>query len=408
MQKKPFDVIVFGATSFVGSITCRYLAEEFGTDGQRLRWAAAGRSAGKLEALRQQLGAAQLPLLTAEADDPAALRELCDSTRVVATTVGPYALYGEQLVKACAESGTDYCDLTGEPQWMRRMIDRYEASARQSGARLVHCCGFDSIPSDLGVALLQREALRRYDRPCSHVMMRVAAMRGGFSGGTVASLLNAMRESSRSRAVRREMADPYSLCPRDHTLRGRQDTMTTPRFEREFGNWTAPFVMAAINTRVVHRTNALSGCAYGADFRYDEAVLTGPGWRGRSVATGMVTGLAALALAGVAPPTRWLLQRLLPAPGEGPSPEAQRQGFFDLTFAGPTPDGGILRATVSADRDPGYGATARMFGQAAACLATGITRPNLAGGFWTPATAFDEHFVQRLRERAGMGFTLID
>ncbi len=408
MQKTQFDLIVFGATSFVGKITCRYLAEEFGTDGQRLRWAVAGRSAARLEDLRRQLGADQLPLITADAGDGAALRDLCARTRAVATTVGPYALYGEALVRACAESGTAYCDLTGEPQWIHQMIQRYEATAQRTGSRLVNCCGFDSIPSDLGVAFLQREALQRFGQPCSHVKMRVADMRGGLSGGTAASLLNAMREGSSDRAVRRALADPYLLCPADHALSTRQDAMSTPRFEREFDSWCAPFVMAAINTRVVHRSNALSGYAYGTDFRYDEAILTGPGWRGRSAAAGVVAGLAAFMLAGATPPSRWLLQRLLPAPGEGPSEQQQRQGYFDLSFVGSTADGRVLRAAVSADRDPGYGATARMFGQAAACLATGVTRAGLGGGCWTPATAFDERFTQRLRDRAGMGFTIVD
>jgi short subunit dehydrogenase-like uncharacterized protein len=214
MSARSLDVVAFGATSFVGKILCRYLLEQFGTDGE-LKWGAAGRSKSKLEALRDSLGAkaAKLPLVIADAADDAALRKLCASTRVVVSTVGPYALHGEPLVRACAESGTDYCDLTGEVQWIRRMVQRHEATARESGARIVHCCGFDSIPSDMGVYFLQREARNRFGAPCRRVKMRVKTMRGGMSGGTVASLMNLVKEAAADPALRKELADPYSLCP---------------------------------------------------------------------------------------------------------------------------------------------------------------------------------------------------
>ncbi|MCC7199115.1 MAG: saccharopine dehydrogenase NADP-binding domain-containing protein, partial [Gammaproteobacteria bacterium] len=213
MASKPFDLVVFGATSFVGQILARYLLEQFGTNGE-LRWAIAGRSQPKLDELLQHLGptAAGLPTLVADAADEAALAKLCAATRVVVSTVGPYALYGEPLVKVCTATGTDYCDLTGEVQWIRRMIDRYELDARRSGARIVHCCGFDSIPSDLGVHFLQREARARYGQPLTRTKLRVRAMRGGFSGGTVASLLNVVKEAAGNKALRRELANPYSLC----------------------------------------------------------------------------------------------------------------------------------------------------------------------------------------------------
>lgn len=223
MKAKPYDVIVFGATSFVGQILARYLYETFGLDGE-LRWAAAGRSKPKLESLRQGLGkgAVRLPLLEADVGSADSLRRLCVNGRVIVSTVGPYALYGGPLVQACTETGTDYCDLTGEVQWMRRMITRHEAAARDSGARIVHCCGFDSIPSDLGVWFLQQQARRRFGQPCEQVKMRVRAMRGGFSGGTVASLLNVVREVAADPSLRRELADPYSLWPDADKPRTRQ------------------------------------------------------------------------------------------------------------------------------------------------------------------------------------------
>ena len=410
MQHSSFDIVVFGATSFVGQILCRYLLQQFGTEGD-LRWAAAGRSKEKLDALRVDLGraAARLPIVVADAGDPASLEAMCRQARVVVSTVGPYALYGEPLVKACTETGTDYCDLTGEVQWIRRMIDRYEPAAKESGARIVHCCGFDSIPSDLGVYFLQREALRRLGQPCTRVKMRVRAMRGGFSGGTAASLMNAIREAAANPALRKELANPYSLCPKGERRGPRQPNVKGAEFDEAFGAWVAPFVMSAINTRVVHRSNALLDRAYGGDFTYDEAVLTGKGTKGRLSATGMAMGLGAFVVAGALPPTRWALERfVLPAPGEGPSPEAQAKGFFDLRFHGTAADGRSLRVKVTGDRDPGYGSTAKMLAQAAACLAQDVGKEDKPGGFWTPATIFGDRLIERLQGHAGLAFEVLD
>ncbi len=285
MTTQPYDVIVFGATSFVGQILTRYLFEEFGLDG-KLRWAAAGRSLPKLEELRKSLGkgAGKLTLLQADAGDETSLQKLCKSARVIVSTVGPYALYGEPLVRVCAETGTDYCDLTGEVQWMRRMIHKYEKTAQASGARIVHNCGFDSIPSDLGVHYLQQQAQERFGQHCTTVKMRVRSMRGSFSGGTVASLLNVLKEVKANPALRKELADPYSICPPGRGKRVRQKNVGFAEYDPDFSAWIAPFVMSAINTRVVHRTNALLHDAYGPEFRYDEAVLTGRGLRGRLTA----------------------------------------------------------------------------------------------------------------------------
>ena len=406
MSAPSLHVVAFGATSFVGQILCRYLLDQFGVDGE-LRWAAAGRSQTKLEALRESLGpeARTLPLLVADAADDDALRKLCGSTRVVVSTVGPYALHGEPLVKACAESGTDYCDLTGEVQWIRRMLQRHEAAARRSGARIVHCCGFDSIPSDLGVHFLQREATSRFGAPCTRVKMRVKAMRGSFSGGTVASLMNLVKEAATDPALRKELADPYSLCPAGTAATVRQPEVRGVEFDADFQAWVAPFVMGAINTRIVHRTNALSGHAYGADFTYDEAMLTGRGMKGQLAGAATVAGLGGFMLAGALAPLRSALERfVLPQPGEGPSPAAQRSGFFDLRFVGTAADGRQLRTKVAGDRDPGYGSTSRMLGQAAACLALDIAKGSPSGGFWTPATIFGDRLVERLRSAAGLTF----
>lgn len=410
MSTPSHDLIVFGATSFVGQILARYLAEQYGTQGA-LRWAIAGRSEEKLAALRSSLGiaAGKLPLLVADAADEAALRRLCEGTRVVASTVGPYALYGEPLVKACAETGTDYCDLTGEVQWIRRMIRNHEPAAKRSGARIVHCCGFDSIPSDLGVHFLQQQARARLGVPCTAVKMRVRAARGSFSGGTVASLLNVVKEASADPALRKELANPYSICPDGYAPGVRQPNVKSAQYDADFGAWVAPFVMAAINTRIVQRSNALSKQAYGEDFRYDEAMLMGRGLKGRAAAFGMTAGLGGFMVASALPPTRWALERfVLPAPGEGPSAEEQRKGFFDLRFLGKTAEGSALRTKVTGDRDPGYGSTAKMLGEAAASLALDFADSGRKGGFWTPATMFGDTLIERLVKHAGLTFDVID
>ena len=393
----------------MGKILCHYLQEEFGAQGP-MTWAAAGRSRVKLEALRNSLGAkaGALPLVVADAADEASLRKLCASTRVVVSTVGPYALYGEPLVKACAESGTDYCDLTGEVQWIRKMLQRYEATARQSGACIVHSCGFDAIPSDLGVHFLQRRAMTLFGAPCTRVKIRVKTMRSGVSGGTVASLLNLVKEAAADPAIRKELADHYSLCPAGSEPKAQQPDINAAKFDEDFGVWIAPFVMSAINTRIVQRTNALSEWAYGADFTYDEAVLTGGGLKGRLAAAAMAAGIVGLIGAASISPTRAILERfVLPKPGEGPSPEAQRKGCFDLRFLGTTADGRQLLTKVTGDRDPGYGSTAKMLGQAAACLALDIDKTATPGGFWTPATIFGDRLIERLTARSGLTFEVV-
>ena len=405
----PCDVVVFGATSFVGKILTKYLWQQYGAGGA-LRWAIAGRSESRLQALRESLGtaASELPLIIADADNEQDLRGMCERGRVIISTVGPYALYGETLVKVCAETGTDYCDLCGEVQWISRMARRYQASAKASGARIVNCCGFDSLPSDMGVWYLQQHAIKTWGRPCHHIKMRVAALKGGVSGGTVASMMNLAREASGDAALRRELADPYSLCPPDHGFTARQTELKTAHYDADFQAWTAPFVMSSINTRVVHRSNALSHNAYGDNFRYDEAMLTGPGLKGSTRAIALTGTTAAMMLAAATAPTRRLLERFaIPKPGEGPSPKQQQDGFYKLVFLGLGDEGKTLTAQVRGDRDPGYGSTAKMLGQAGVYLAQDIPREAHPGGFWTPATLFDQQLIERLQQNAGMLFELM-
>lgn len=410
-QKAPaYDLIVFGATSFVGQILTRYLVTQYGNDAD-LRWALAGRSIDKLEALRDQLGSAGsgLPLIVADAGDASAMRQLCGQTRVVVSTVGPYALYGNELVAACANTGTDYCDLTGEVQWIHRMIEQHAEAAHGSGARIVHCCGFDSIPSDLGVHFLQREMQQRFGAPAQRVKLRIHAMRGGFSGGTVASLMNVMVEVGRDPGLRKVLGNPYALAQAPGTQRPKnQPDVRLPEFDAELERWNAPFVMSAINTRVVHRSNLLKDFAYGEDFAYDEAMSTGRGLKGRLAATSITAGLGGFVGLAAMKPTRYLLERfVVPKPGEGPSPADQEKGFYDFRFHGRTAAGETLVAKVTGDRDPGYGSTGKMLGEAAVCLVRDVDKKQVGGGFWTPSTAMGDALIERLVAHAGLTFEVL-
>jgi len=404
-----FDLIVFGATSFVGQILTRYLFDRHGSD-EGLRWALAGRSEPKLAQLRATLGAGAegLPLIVADAQNPAAMTDLCQQTRVVVSTVGPYALYGNELVAACAATGTDYCDLTGEVQWIHRMIAQHEDAAKKSGARIVHCCGFDSIPSDLGVHFLQSVSRERFGTPAERVKLRIKAMRGGASGGTVASLMNVMKEVTANPGLRKVLGNPYALAAADAQRPRKQPDVQLGEFDAQVKTWLAPFVMAAINTRIVHRSNLLSGFAYGEGFTYDEAMTTGSGLKGQFKANGIALAVGGFVGLAAVKPTRSLLERfVVPKPGEGPTPEAQQKGFFDFRFYGTTVSGDVVVTKVTGDRDPGYGSTGKMLGEAAVCLACDVDRSEVGGGFWTPATALGDALIERLVAHAGLTFEVL-
>ena len=406
-EKREFDLVLMGATGFTGRLVAEHLLARHGTDGT-VKWALAGRNQAKLEEIRTGLGdgAADLPLITADSHDRESLDALVQRTRVVCTTVGPYALHGSALVAACCAHGTDYCDLSGEVPWMRKIIDQHAGAAEKSGARIVHCCGFDSIPSDLGVWFLQEAAKEKFGRPLERVRLRVKAAKGGLSGGTFASMLNIVEESRRDPETAKILKNPFALCPPDARKGPRQPYVSGPEFDAAIGSWMAPFIMAAINTRVVHRANALQDFAYGQDFRYDEAVLTGKGFGGRAKATMVSLGMGAFALGSAMGPTRAALKKMvLPKPGEGPSPEQRQAGFFNIIVEGRTAEGETLRARVRGDRDPGYGSTSRMIGEAAVSLACDIG-DEVAGGFWTPATALNGKLLERLATHAGVTFEL--
>jgi short subunit dehydrogenase-like uncharacterized protein len=387
-MSREFDIIVYGATGFTGQLVAEYLVQHQG-DGP-IRWAMAGRSLTKLQEVRGAIGApADLPLITANADDPAALKAMVARASVVITTVGPYQLYGEPLLAACADAGTAYVDLCGEPAWMRQMIDRYDAAAANSGARIVFSCGFDSIPFDLGVHALQEAARARFGRPAPRVKCRIRVMKGTFSGGTFASARATMAAAARDPGILKLLLDPFALTP---GFRGPdQPKGMLPEYDPAVGAWVAPFIMATINTKNVHRSNALLDHAYGSDFVYDEMVIAGLGDIGKA---------AAEALAKFNP----MSGDKGPKPGEGPSREEREAGHYDILFIGEMPDGDRVEAVVTGDRDPGYGSTSKMIAQSALCLLRDVPVEG-HGGIWTAGGLMARPLRQRLIDHAGLTFT---
>ncbi len=407
-DNREFEIVVWGATGFTGRLVAEYFIETYGADGA-FRWALGGRNRGKLEAVRDDLGpaASQVPLVVGDNDDDSFLAELVSRTKVVCTTVGPYARYGSKLVAACVESGTHYCDLTGELQWIRRMIDQHSATAEKSGARIVHSCGFDCIPSDIGAFFLHQEMRKTHGVACRHIKYRVKGFRGGMSGGTVASMFEMMAEAGRDKRIRTLLADPYGLNPEGERNGPDGPDRIKPSYDDDFESWTGPFVMAALNTRVVRRSNALMDYSYGRDFGYDEAVLTGGGPAGLAKAAGVAAGLSGSMIAGAIGPVRKVLGRFVPQPGEGPSKELRESGYFDIELLAVHPQDRDknLRARVYGDRDPGYGSTAKMLGESAACLA--LDDLVVGGGFWTTAAATGEPLLGRLNANAGVTFSIL-
>jgi short subunit dehydrogenase-like uncharacterized protein len=383
---REFSIIVYGATGFTGRLVAEYLAANYPVLG----WAMAGRSPAKLEQIRAEIGApATLPLVTADAADPASLAALVQRADVVITTVGPYQLYGSDLVAACAAHGTAYVDLCGEPGWMREMIDAHQEAAKTSGARIVFSCGFDSIPFDLGVQQLQKLCIERFGTPAPRIKGRVRAMQGGFSGGTAASLKATLAAAARNPSLIKVLASSFGLTP---GFEGPdQPNMMLPHYDSAVNAWVAPFIMAPINTKNVHRTNVLLGTPYGRGFRYDE-MMVAPG-------LGEMGKAAAEAIAKLNP----LASDKGPKPGEGPSKEERESGFYDILFIAEYPDGRTAKLSVKGDRDPGYGSTSKMIAESALWLVEDVQG---TGGIWTPGAIMGDALVQRLQAKAGLTFAI--
>jgi short subunit dehydrogenase-like uncharacterized protein len=385
-KNREIGIVVYGATGYTGKLVAEYLNNQYGADGD-INWAMAGRSLEKLEAVRDDLGVShKIPLLVVDAGDPSSIAAMAEKAAVVISTVGPYQLYGSDLVAACAAAGTDYVDLCGEPTWMKEMIDAHSEAAKASGARIVFSCGFDSIPFDLGVWLLQQKAQEAFGSALSRVRGRVRAMKGVWSGGTLASFRSTMAAAAKYPSLVATLMNPFALTP--GFTGPEQPNGLQPMYDELLESWVAPFVMATINTKNIHRSNVLLNHSYGTDFAYDEMFITGPGDEGETMAKAIASDKS---MATDTTP-----------PGEGPTKEQRETGFYDLLFVGEGPDGKTLRVSVTGDMDPGYGSTSKMIAESAICL---LKNPEAAsGGIWTPAAAMGSLLIDRLKRNAGLTF----
>jgi short subunit dehydrogenase-like uncharacterized protein len=387
-SNREFDIVVYGATGFTGRLVAEYLHRQYGVNGE-VKWAMAGRSIDKLVAVRDEMGVgSDVPLVVADADDIESVKKMVASTSVVLTTVGPYQLYGNELVAACAAQGTDYVDLCGEPAWMHKMIAEHSATAEKSGARIVFSCGFDSIPFDLGVFFLQQHAVSELGSTVTRVKGRVRAMKGSMSGGTLASFRATMEAAGRDRSLIGVLRNPFALTS---GFEGAEQPLgNKPEYDQALQSWIAPFVMASINTKNVHRSNLLLGHHYGEDFVYDEMMVTGPGEKGEAIAK------------AISEDTSMAKSTIMP--GEGPCKEERENGLYDVLMVGEHADGRSVRVSVKGDRDPGYGSTSKMIAESAVCL---VKNPQLAsGGIWTTAPVMGAELIERLQANAGLTFTV--
>lgn len=408
-SQRQYDLVVWGATGVAGSLVAEYLTTQY--PPEELALALGGRNRDRLETLEAELteqtdGREEIPIVIADATEPETLRAMAEQTRVVCTTVGPYTRYGTPLVDACVTAGTDYCDLTGEVNWVREIIDRYHDEAVESDTRIIHSCGFDSVPADIGTLLVQSFAEEEFGAACETVRIYPEQSSGGVSGGTLASFGELFAAVADDPLARQTLQNPYSLAPPGERSGVDPGTHPWPRNDRLRSSWTSPSPMAPVNERIVRRSNAVLGYPWGREFRCTERIPTGAGLGGAARATLVAGGLGLFTVAMSVGPVRDGIQRyLFPDPGEGPSDEQMENGHFTVRLLGRgTATGGpfTVEAEFGADRDPGYGATARMIGEAAVCLVRDDVDSPLDGGVLTPASGIGLPLADRLRE---VGFT---
>jgi short subunit dehydrogenase-like uncharacterized protein len=397
---KEFDLIIWGASGFTGRLVAEYIFQKYGV-GKTINWAMGGRNQAKLEIVRAAVADETVPLVIADSQDEASLEEMVKRTKVICSTVGPYAKYGSKLVAACVNNQVDYCDLTGEAQWIRRMIDAHHDAAKANGTKIVHTCGFDSIPSDLGVFFMQKEAQKRTGKPAKSIKMRVRGLSGGLSGGTFASMENVMEEIAKDKSVYKVLTNPYSLNPEGEQSGPDKKDLQTVLYEEETKGWLAPFVMAGINTKVVRRSNALMNYAYGKDFRYDEAMM----FKSRFKAIGVAMTLGIVFLGKPGSFYKKIINRFLPDPGEGPSKAEREAGFYKFHLYTTLSDDSKVLGIVTGDKDPGYGSTCKMLAESAICLAQDELSD--ISGVLTPSTAMSDKLLKRLEENAGLTFSIV-
>ncbi len=384
-EGQELGIVIYGATGYTGKLVAEYMNRQY-AGNSAVPWALAGRSLAKLESVRDELNLpAEIPLVSADAGEPASIQSMVERAGVVISTVGPYQLYGSELIAACAEAGTDYVDLCGEPAWMKEMIEKYSEAAQASGARIVFSCGFDSIPFDLGVFYLQESAQKAFGAAASRVRGRVRELKGTWSGGTLASFKTTMAAAAQNPELLASLANPFALTP--GFVGAEQPNGMQPKFDKVLDSWVAPFIMATINTKNIHRSNLLLEHKYGEGFRYDEMLITGSGDQGEAIAN------------AVAQDTSMADDPI--QPGDGASREERESGCYDLLFVGQTDDGQSIRVGVTGDMDPGYGSTSKMIAESAMCL---FENPGAKGGIFTAAAAMGSALIERLQQYAGLTF----
>ena len=400
-QIREFDIIVWGASGFTGRLVALYLFDKYGANGD-LKWAMGGRNIKKLEKVREEVANKNVPLVIADSNDKVSLLNMVNRTKVICTTVGPYAKYGSNLLEACVKSHIHYCDLAGEVQWMHKIINSYHEEAKINGSKIVHACGFDSIPSDMGVYFIQKEVKSRTGSVAQKIKMRVAAISGGISGGTYASLSRVLEEAHKDKMVYKILANPYALVPKDEQFGKDNSDLKNVIFDKASQSWIGPFIMASINTKIVRRSNFLSNYAYGKSFRYDESTIFGKGFLGRikGVLSTISIGLIVSAKHGSL--LKKGLDLLFPIPGEGPTMKKMEKGFYNLRFYITLNDGSNAFAKVTGDMDPGYGSSSKMLAESAVCLAK--DKLSDTSGVLTPSLAMGESLLKRLEKNAGLTF----
>ena len=382
-----FDFVIYGATGFTGKLVVEYALKKY--SGDEISWAIAGRNLSKLNDLKDKLNLPdKVGIFEVDSEDQSSIDVLVENTKCVLTTVGPYQLYGNKIIRTCISSGTDYVDLCGEPGWMHKIINECSDDASKSGARVIFSCGFDSIPFDLGVLFVQEAAMNKHNKYASSVRGRVRDMNGEFSGGTAASMQAKMSSLSQNPELLNVLINPHALC---EGLQGcQQEDDTKPKYDEELQTWVAPFFMAPINTKNIHRSNALMNHKYGENFMYNEMWISGPGDEGKAIAD-MVAS------------TNPIAGEDAPKPGEGPSREKRENGNYDILFCADL-DENVVKASVAGDMDPGYGSTSKMITESAICLVK--EAPDLVGGIYTPASSLGTKLIKRLEANAGLTFKI--
>ena len=402
---REFDVVIWGATGFTGRLVAEYLKSQY-PDEKDLKWAMAGRNKEKLDEVQRLTNTEGIPQIIADSNDRDSLSAMTKRTSVICSTVGPYAKYGSNLVSSCVSNETHYCDLTGEVQWIRKMIDLHHEEAQKKKLKIVHCCGFDSVPSDMGVFFTQSRIKEAEGQYAESINFYVKAMKGKFSGGTLASLQNVMAEAAEDKSIYKTLFNPYGLNPKGEMSGPDKIDLVKPKYDQDMKSWLGPFVMAGINTKVVRRSHALADYPYGDNFRYAETMLTGSGLKGRMRANSLMLTMGMASAMKPGSIMKKLGDKFLPKPGEGPTKDERENGFYNILLLAKLQNGKQRMIKITGDKDPGYGSTSKMLGEAAVCLIKDQKELSDHYGCITPSTAMGEPYLKRLTENAGLTFEL--